>query len=81
MNKHEPQEFLQFVISPQSNLDYQTPPLALMFINIIDTGEPTLMLIKFAKTLYEMSSYVHKRTEDLLMKIITCVLIHTSYNI
>ena len=29
---------------------------------------------------YEMSSYFHKRTEGLLMKFITCVLINNSYN-
>ena len=49
------------VISSQK---HHTPPSALMFL--IGSGEPTLMLRKCAQTLQELSSYFHKRTEDLL---------------
>ena len=39
------------VISSQKHLDYYTPPSALMFLSTIGSGEPTLILIKYAQTL------------------------------
>ena len=69
------------MISSQMHLNSHTLLLASMFLITVDTGGPTLMLIKCVQILYEMSSYFHKKMEDLLRKFITCVPINSnSYN-